>query len=114
MASSAGGFRPGVPDEVVAWIKSNPRVLAIDIPSGVDPSVGRVQDHAFVAERTVTFDYLKAGHVLGSGSDYCGAITIAPIGLGGAQPALKLTEATDASLPTRTRARTSGARVRSW
>lgn len=98
-----GGFRPGVPEEVVAWINSKPRVLAIDIPSGVDPVAGHVQDHAFVAERTVTFDYLKAGHVLGSGPDYCGTITIAPIGLGEAQPRLKLTEAEDASLPTRAR-----------
>jgi NAD(P)H-hydrate epimerase len=51
----------------------------------------------------VTFQYLKTGHVLADGPDYCGEVSVAPIGLSEAEPTLKLTEASDAPLPTRAR-----------
>ncbi|MCA1736770.1 MAG: NAD(P)H-hydrate dehydratase [Actinobacteria bacterium] len=98
-----GGFQPGLPEAVTEWMRSGQRVLAIDIPSGVDPRDGTVDGEAFVAGRTVTFDYRKVGHVLGAGPDHCGIVTVAPIGLGAGRPALKLVEAVDAPLPSRQR-----------
>lgn len=98
-----GGFRTGLPQAVAAWIESKQRVLAIDIPSGVDSGSGSVEGLAFLAERTVTFDYHKVGHLLGSGPDHCGEVTLAPIGLGAARPTLWLAEEEDALLPGRAR-----------
>lgn len=98
-----GGFRSGVPAEVAKWVRMPSRRLSIDIPSGVDPSNGSAEGDAFAAERTVTFDYLKTGHVLGAGPDHCGEISVVPIGLGTARPQLFLTEEVDAPLPTRNR-----------
>lgn len=98
-----GGFRSGLPESVAGWIRTPARVLSIDIPSGVDPANGNADGDAFVAERTVTFDYLKTGHVLGSGPDHCGELTVASIGLGTARPDLLLTEEEDAPLPVRKR-----------
>ena len=97
-----GGYRSGAPEAVASWMSAG-RTLAIDIPSGVDPSDGRVSGPALVAERTVTFDYLKIGHVLGEGPDHCGEVVVSRIGLGDAEPALFLAEVDDAPLPSRPR-----------
>ncbi len=101
-----GGFRPT--PAVDAWIESEQRVLAVDIPSGVDPLSGRVADAAFRAERTVTFGAYKAGHLLNEGAEYSGSIEVTDIGLPPPEPVMYLTEASDAPLPTRAR------RVHKW
>lgn len=98
-----GGFRPGTKPEVDAWIESRQRVLAVDIPSGVDPLTGQVSDAAFEAERTVTFGSLKTGHLLNEGPDFSGVVDVAEIGLPKPEPAMYLTEEDDAPLPARSR-----------
>ncbi len=75
----------------------------MDIPSGLDPATGDLTDEAFHATRTVTFHALKVGHVIGSGPDVCGLVTVADIGLEGGNPELLLTEEDDAPRPSRPR-----------
>ncbi len=58
------------------------RVYAIDIPSGLDGRTGHAYPGCVHADRTITFQYLKWGHKLNDGLDYCGEITVADIGLG--------------------------------
>ncbi len=54
-------------------------VLAVDLPSGVDPDTGAVDGPAVVADRTVTFGALKPVHVLAPAS--CGKVALVDIGL---------------------------------
>lgn len=96
-----GGFRPH--SAVTAWIESGQRVLAVDIPSGLDPLTGRVAAAAFKAERTVTFGAYKVGHLLNEGPDLSGLVEVADIGLPSPDPAMYLVEESDASLPERSR-----------
>jgi ADP-dependent NAD(P)H-hydrate dehydratase / NAD(P)H-hydrate epimerase len=99
-----GGFRRGLPDEVRSWMAVPARVLAVDVPSGLDPATGEVADGAFSAERTVTFHALKTGHVQGEGPDRCGLVTVADIGLVGGDPAMVVADDGDAPRPPRPRA----------
>jgi hydroxyethylthiazole kinase-like uncharacterized protein yjeF len=55
-------------------------VLAVDLPSGVDPDTGAVNGPAVRAEATVTFGALKPVHVLNPA--HCGTVTVVDIGLG--------------------------------
>jgi len=58
-------------------------VVAVDVPSGLDGSTGRALGEAVEADVTVTFEHLKAGHVLSAGPETCGEVVVAPIGLSG-------------------------------
>ena len=98
-----GGFRAGMPRLVSDWIDTPRPVLAVDIPTGLDPASGAIADGAFRATRTVTFHSLKVGHVIGSGPDVCGFVTVADIGLESGDPELLLTEEIDAPRPSRSR-----------
>ena len=55
--------------------------IAIDIPSGVECDSGKVLGTAFQADITVTFIALKPCFVLPDGSDFCGEVTVADIGV---------------------------------
>jgi NAD(P)H-hydrate epimerase len=57
-------------------------VLAVDIPSGVDGVTGEAGPGAVRADRTVTFQGVKQGLLLGGGPDRAGAVEVADIGLG--------------------------------
>jgi NAD(P)H-hydrate epimerase len=98
-----GGFRAETQPVIGDWIRSPDRVLAVDIPSGVDPLTGEVAHGAFRAERTVTFGALKTGLLLEDGPGYTGAIEVADIGLPSPDPAMCLVEESDALLPERSR-----------
>jgi NAD(P)H-hydrate epimerase len=98
-----GGSRGGLPREVVAWMSTPAPVLAVDYPTGLDPSSGHVEDRAFRAVETVTFGTLKTGHVRGQGPDHCGVVTVADIGIEGGEASMWLAEEDDASRPPRTR-----------
>ena len=56
-------------------------VIAVDIPSGINCSDGKVMGTAVRADYTVTFQNLKYGHVLFPGKAYCGKTVCLPIGL---------------------------------
>lgn len=58
------------------------RVVAIDMPSGVDGNSGAVLgEAAFRADLTVTFHRRKIGHALEPGRSACGELVVADIGL---------------------------------
>jgi hydroxyethylthiazole kinase-like uncharacterized protein yjeF len=57
------------------------RVLAVDLPSGVDADTGAVGGWAVRAEVTVTFGGLKAGLVTGAGAEHAGLVELCPIGI---------------------------------
>ncbi|UWR21300.1 NAD(P)H-hydrate epimerase [Sulfitobacter sp. S190] len=68
-----------------------PRLVAVDVPSGLDADSGRVlgcpdprpfRSLAPYAALTVTFDSPKPGHFLADGPDLCGALVVCDIGLG--------------------------------
>lgn len=56
-------------------------ILAVDLPSGVDPDTGAVDGPAVSAEVTVTFACRKPAHVLSPGAQRCGEVVVVDIGL---------------------------------
>ncbi|MEM2697011.1 MAG: NAD(P)H-hydrate epimerase, partial [Nitrososphaerota archaeon] len=53
--------------------------LAVDIPSGLNPDTGEVEDIAVRADMTVTFHRVKKGMLISP--EICGEVVIAPIGI---------------------------------
>ncbi|MDV6013080.1 NAD(P)H-hydrate dehydratase [Haloechinothrix sp. LS1_15] len=95
--SARGALRgPAVPliDEVDA---NAVPVLAVDMPSGVDPDTGEVAGPAVRAAATVTFGALKPVHVLNTA--YCGEVRYVDIGLAGelGEPELWRIDSVDAA-----------------
>jgi ADP-dependent NAD(P)H-hydrate dehydratase / NAD(P)H-hydrate epimerase len=58
-----------------------PTVYAVDLPSGINGTTGAMMGIAVRAAHTVTFFRKKLGHVLMPGRSFCGAITVADIGI---------------------------------
>ncbi len=79
-AFGAGISRP-VPDAVAATLDAARRVVAVDVPSGLDGGTGAPIGRVRAADLTVTFVRLKPGHVLLPGRDLCGALVLADIGM---------------------------------
>lgn len=61
--------------------KSGKPVVAIDIPSGINGEDGQIQGTAIRAADTVTFGYLKMGHLIYPGREYSGNVHLKSIGL---------------------------------
>ncbi|GGS80854.1 bifunctional NAD(P)H-hydrate repair enzyme [Planobispora rosea] len=57
-------------------------VVAVDVPSGVDASSGRIDGRAVRADLTVTFGALKIGLLVDPGSGQAGRVELVDIGLG--------------------------------
>lgn len=57
------------------------RVVAIDVPSGLDGGTGAIRGFAAAAALTVTFVRAKPGHYLLPGRDLCGELLVADIGM---------------------------------
>jgi len=83
--------------EVVAMMGNARRVLAVDIPSGLDTDSGRVLGCAVTAERTITMAALKIALVSSPGFARAGEVEVADIGI---PPALIAAANVGASLVT--------------
>lgn len=68
-------------DLIEAMNRSGGKKLAVDIPSGISASSGKVLGHGFRADLTVTFQECKLGMVLYPGREYTGVIHTADIGI---------------------------------
>jgi len=91
-ASSDPALRGGARRAVAALSETRrksgrmPRVIAVDLPSGLHPDTGAADDAVLPASVTVTFGALKAGLVTERGRELSGEIVLVDIGLG---PALE-------------------------
>jgi len=67
--------------EVVTMMLMAERVLAVDIPSGLDADTGQTLGTAVIAERTVTMGALKIALCSAPGFARCGEVDVADIGI---------------------------------
>lgn len=98
-----GGARDDLASGVLDWMGTEAPVVAVDYPTGLDPNTGAVRERAFRAVETVTFQYLKTGHVMGRGPDQCGEVSVVDIGIEGGSPSMWVAEEDDAPRPARPR-----------
>jgi hydroxyethylthiazole kinase-like uncharacterized protein yjeF len=75
------GLSRDVGEPVVGLLQAARRIVAIDVPSGVDGTTGAVRGYAPQAELTVTFFRLKPGHFLFPGRALCGEVLLRDIGM---------------------------------
>jgi len=75
------GLSADLPDAVAATLAAARRVLAVDVPSGLDGATGQPRGQVRAADMTVTFFRLKPGHLLLPGRILCGGVALADIGL---------------------------------
>jgi len=77
-----GSARSAVEALLTAVRLGRPRVVAVDVPSGLHPDTGEADDAVLPAAFTVTMGGVKAGLVSGRGPDLCGRVVLVDIGLG--------------------------------
>lgn len=82
LSRGLGAFEEGVADFVrTSGAAVGLKVLAVDVPSGVDGRTGAADPSTIPATRTVTFFRKKPGHLLMPARRLCGAVTVADIGI---------------------------------
>jgi hydroxyethylthiazole kinase-like uncharacterized protein yjeF len=75
-----GGSR-AIVECILALTSRRPRVIAVDVPSGLDPDEGTADAAVLPADLTVTFGALKAGLVRGRGPELAGRVHLVDLGL---------------------------------
>ncbi len=75
------GLRADVPGAVADVLHAARRVLAVDVPSGLDGGTGQPRGRVRAADLTITFAQRKPGHLLLPGRTLCGPVRLADIGL---------------------------------
>jgi hydroxyethylthiazole kinase-like uncharacterized protein yjeF len=92
------GFR-GAPEggvaNVIESLRGHQRVVAADIPSGVDGTTGAVAGPAVRAAATVAMGAEKLGSALSPGASYAGTVEVADIGIAIPAAAVHLVEDSD-------------------
>ncbi|MCB1000961.1 MAG: NAD(P)H-hydrate dehydratase [Acidimicrobiales bacterium] len=83
------------------------RVLAVDIPSGVDGHTGTVTGDVLAADRTVSFVALKPGLLFEPGRTLAGELEVVDVGLDPGAPQVHLLQASDVAAWMPPRASTS-------
>jgi len=97
------GFHGVLEGDTAAWAEADRHVLSVDLPSGLNGTLGTTAGPCFRAERTVTFHALKTGHLLADGPAYSGRVDVVDIGLPDGEAELVLCEEVDAPRPPRAR-----------
>ena len=97
---ASGPLRPRAARLAAAATESGAVVVAVDLPSGIDPDTGAVADHDAVvtADVTVTFGAMKSGLLLMPAAEHVGLVSLVDIGLGPylpAEPDLRVPTAAD-------------------
>jgi len=80
-AMFGAGLARDVDGIVADTLRAARRVVAVDVPSGLDGATGAVRGFAPQAALTVTFFRLKPGHLLLPGRELCGETVLADIAL---------------------------------
>jgi hydroxyethylthiazole kinase-like uncharacterized protein yjeF len=75
------GLARDIPPGLSAILATARRVVAIDVPSGLDGATGQPRGLVAPAELTVTFHRRKPGHLLLPGRALCGETVLAEIGI---------------------------------
>jgi hydroxyethylthiazole kinase-like uncharacterized protein yjeF len=83
-----GGLRPGAVPLAERAARSRAAVVAVDLPSGVDPDSGEVPGAAVRADLTVTFGTHKPGLLVDPAREYAGPVRLVDIGLDPELPAV--------------------------
>jgi hydroxyethylthiazole kinase-like uncharacterized protein yjeF len=85
LGTGSRGAPRGAIREALVWLAGlgRPKVIAIDVPSGVDVDRGSADELAVRASITVTFQRSKPGLHVTPGRDHAGEVVIAEIGLVG-------------------------------
>jgi ADP-dependent NAD(P)H-hydrate dehydratase / NAD(P)H-hydrate epimerase len=81
LARDIDGEAKAIVERVNGFARAGGRVLAVDVPSGIDGETGKVRGAAVEASASVTFFRLKPGHLLQPGRALGGAIRLADIGI---------------------------------
>jgi len=83
LGTGLSGRVEGVLAEALEAMRANrpERVVAVDIPSGLDSDCGKEWGAVTPADCTVTFAFPKLGHYLGRGPDLCGRLVVHDIGI---------------------------------
>jgi len=76
-----GEPRGEVARAIAALVATGPKVLSVDIPSGVDASTGEAAEAVVQASVTVTFHAAKPGLWINPGKAHAGAVEVADIGI---------------------------------
>jgi ADP-dependent NAD(P)H-hydrate dehydratase / NAD(P)H-hydrate epimerase len=85
----SGAPRPDAAQAIGELNAGGVPVIAVDLPSGVDASTGRVAGAAVNAAVTVAFHARKVGHAIAPGRFHSGEVVVADIGLAGIETRLR-------------------------
>ena len=75
------GLSRDISDPAAELLRAARRIVAVDVPSGLDGATGQVRGFAPQAELTVTFFRKKPGHLLYPGRALCGEVLLRQIGM---------------------------------
>lgn len=75
------GLSRDLDERTIALLRAAKRIVAVDVPSGLDGGTGQVSGYAPQAEFTVTFVRKKPGHLLFPGRALCGELLLRDIGM---------------------------------
>lgn len=75
------GLSRDLDEHTSSLLRAATRIVAIDVPSGLDGATGQIRGYAPQAEFTVTFFRKKPGHLLYPGRALCGEVLLRDIGL---------------------------------
>jgi hydroxyethylthiazole kinase-like uncharacterized protein yjeF len=78
---ASGALRPGPAALVDVLASASGAVLAVDLPSGIDPDTGAVPGPAVHADVTVTLGAHKVGLLVDPGAGHAGVVHLVDIGL---------------------------------